>query len=61
MLKKQQLNVGWNHPDYPKNAMHVYAQNSYCDEWNHLMLQEHNGILKTCHVWDTKRQFDSTS
>ena len=55
MLQKQELKVGRNHPDYPKNAMHVYAKNCHCDEWNDFMLQELNEVLQTHHAHDTKK------
>ena len=55
MLQKWELKVGQYHPDYPKNAIHVYAKNCHCDEWNDFMLEELNENLKSCHAWDTKK------
>ena len=55
MLQKQELKIGWNHSDYPKNSMHIYAKNCHCDEWNDFMLGELNEDLKTCHGHDTKK------
>ena len=52
MSQKWELKVGQNHP---KNAMHIYAKNCHCDEWNDFMLQELNEVLQTCHAHDTKK------
>ena len=55
MLQERELKIGQSHPDYPKYAMHVYAKNCHCDEWNEFMLEEINEELKTCHARDTKK------
>ena len=55
MLQKWELKVGQNHSDYPKNAMHIYAKNCHCDEWNDFMLEELNEDLKICHACDSKK------
>ena len=39
MLQSRQLKLNPNHENYPHDAMHVYAQNVHCDEWNLQMLQ----------------------
>ena len=33
MLQKHELKINLNDEKYPSNALHVYAQNAYCDEW----------------------------
>ena len=33
---------------YPYSAMHVYAQNVYCDEWNEYMLDRLDGDMVMC-------------
>ena len=42
MLKSQQLKFDHTHDTYPLEAMHVYAKNSSCDEWNKIMLDRIN-------------------
>ena len=34
MLQSCDLTLNPNHENYPHDAMHVYAQNVHCDEWN---------------------------
>ena len=34
MLQDSELKWNPNKENYPCDAMHVYAQNAYCDEWN---------------------------
>ena len=34
MLQDCELKLNHNNENYPCDAMHVYAQNTYCDEWN---------------------------
>ena len=34
MLQDCELRLNPNHENYPCDAMHVYAQNVHCDEWN---------------------------
>ena len=38
MLRTCELKVGPDGETYPKQAMHVYAENVYCNEWNNFML-----------------------
>ena len=42
MLQSWQLKFDHTHAAYPLNAMHVYAKNSSCDEWNKIMLDQIN-------------------
>jgi len=42
MLKSRQLKFDHTHDTYPLEAMHVYAKNSSCDEWNKIMLDRIN-------------------
>ena len=45
MLQSRELKIHPNHENYPHDAMHVYAQNVHCDEWNEnrlKLLQENN-------------------
>ena len=41
--------------DYPYSAMHVYAQNTYCDEWNEYMLSRLEGGTVTCVAIDSRK------
>ena len=34
ILQICELKLNPNHENYPHDAMHVYAQNVHCDEWN---------------------------
>ena len=34
MLQNSELKMNPNDEKYPSDALHVYAQNAYCDEWN---------------------------
>ena len=34
MLQACELKVNPNNENYPHDAIHVYAQNAQCDEWN---------------------------
>ena len=34
ILQSRELHLLEDHADYPRDAMHVYAQNAYCGEWN---------------------------
>ena len=47
MLKSRELNIDNTHPDYPCNAMHVYAQNEHCANWNSIRLDAINDRLYT--------------
>ena len=38
MLHAHDLKVGPDDETYPKQAMHVYAENVHCNEWNYFML-----------------------
>ena len=38
MLQQCELKVTPTDDTYPRHAMHVYAQNKYCDDWNENML-----------------------
>ena len=42
MLQSHQLMFDHTHPAYPLHAMHVYAKNTSCDEWNKIMLDSLN-------------------
>ena len=45
MLQSHELSIPHTHRDYPVNAMHVYAQNQYCSEWNSICLSTLTGKL----------------
>ena len=38
MLQQCELKVTPTDDTYPRHAMHVYAQNKYCDDWNETCL-----------------------
>ena len=45
MLQSCEFHITQDDPKYPTNAMHVFAQNEQCDEWN---------ARKTClTTWNT--------
>ena len=39
MLQACELKLNPNNENYPHDAMHVYAQNAHCDEWNTFKLK----------------------
>ena len=39
----------------PRHAMHVYAHNDQCDQWNNFMLQSLPGPIITSTPYDTKK------
>ena len=41
--------------NYPYHAMHVYAQNIYCDEWNEHMLGRLPGVTEICVAIDSQK------
>ena len=43
MLQSCELNIGPDDDTYPIQAMHVYAENIYCNEWNKFMLSRLSG------------------
>ena len=48
MLQACELKLNPNNERYPDDAMHVYAQNAHCDEWNAYELnccQEKNSYI----------------
>ena len=55
LLQQCELKVPCTHPKYPKHAMHVYAQNKYCNEWNDFMLESIPGETTTCIAHDSKK------
>ena len=40
MLQSHELHLLEDHADYSRDAMHVYAQNAYCGEWNRKRLDQ---------------------
>ena len=54
MLQQCELKVSRDDPTYPRQAMHVYAHNDQCDEWNNFMLQSLPGSITTSTASDTK-------
>ena len=44
MLQACELKVGPDDETYPKQAMHVYAENVHCSEWNNFMLSMVKGM-----------------
>ena len=47
MLQSRELLVDNSHPDYPREAMHVYAQNQHCSLWNDIRLDSLPGVMHT--------------
>ena len=55
MLKSRELLLSVDDSNYPHNAMHVYAQNVYCDDWNEHMLGRLPGTMVTSTVTDSRK------
>ena len=55
MLQQCELKVSRDDPTYPRHAMHVYAHNDQCDQWNYFMLQLLPGSITTSTTCDTKK------
>ena len=55
MLQQCELKVSHDDPTYPRQAMHVYAHNDQCDQWNNFMLQSLPGSITTSTASDTKK------
>ena len=45
MLQSRELHLTCDSADYPRDVMHVYAQNAYCGEWNSKRLDHLDGQL----------------
>lgn len=54
-LKSRELKIDHNHKDYPKHAMHVFAQNQYCDQWNNICLNSLEGEMVTINCIDRSK------
>ena len=55
MLQSRELKIHPNHENYPHDAMHVYAQNVHCDEWNENRLKLLTGKQYTNITIDSKK------
>ena len=55
MIKQCELKVQHDHLSYPRHAMHVYAYNDHCDQWNDIMLESLPGPITTNIAQDTKK------
>ena len=55
MLQACELKLNPDNENYPHNAMHVYAQNAYCDEWNIFKLKLLPGNEFTNIATDSKK------
>ena len=54
-LQACELKLHPNNENYPCDAMHVYAQNAYCDEWNTFKLKLLPGKEFTNIATDSKK------
>ena len=52
MLQSRELHLLPDNDGYPRDAMHVYAQNAYCAEWNNTRLDQLNTMLYSCTAQD---------
>ena len=59
MLQNCELKINPNDEKCPSNALHVYAQNVYCDEWNTYKLNLLPGKKFTNVATDSKK-YDCT-
>ena len=55
LLQQCKVKVKHTYPKYPKNSMHVFAKNKYCDEWNDFMLKSLPGDTSICVAHDSKK------
>ena len=55
MLQSCELKLNPNNENYPHDAMHVYAQNVHCDEWNENRLKLLPGREFTNAATDNKK------
>ena len=55
MLKSRELLLSVDDSNYPHNAMHVYAQNVYCDDWYEHMLERLPGTMVTSTATDSRK------
>ena len=55
MLQSHELKCNPNHENYSHDAMHVYAQNVHCDEWNTFKLKLMPGRESTNIATDSKK------
>ena len=55
MLQSCELTINPNSENYPHDAMHVYAQNAHCDEWNEYRLKLLPGKEFTNIATDSKK------
>ena len=60
ILRSREVSCSSQDINYPYRAMHVFAQNIYCDEWNEKMLEKTPGELVT-HVATDSRKDTSTN
>ena len=55
MLQACELKLNPNNENYPCDAMHVYAKNAHCDEWNEYRLKLLPGKEFTHIATDSKK------
>ena len=55
MLQSCELQITRDDPNYPTNAMHIFAQNEHCDEWNARRLALLYGTVSTSVASDEKK------
>ena len=55
MLQSCELQITQDDPNYLTNAMHVFAQNEHCDEWNARRLALLPGTVSTSVASDGKK------
>ena len=55
MLHSCEMNIPHTDPRYPINAMHVYAQNKHCAEWNNTRLDSIQDTLYTNNAHDVSK------
>ena len=55
MLQNCELKINPNDEKYPSDALHVYARNAYCDEWNAYKLKLLPGKEFTNIATDSKK------
>ena len=55
MLQSREVCVHYTYPNYPKDAMHVYARDQYCSEWNNIHLNSLDGNLYCSESYDVSK------
>ena len=59
LLQSRELFCSYSDADYPHSALHVYARNEHCDNWNNTRLDALPGPVVECYARDRTRDANS--